>query len=135
MKLPRRCANCSKCEKKFDFGDTYFSQVEGEQRRDFCENCSKPVGEFWQGKIPPKKERSYDERAINLFRKREDFRYLLALYLERRREIAYRAQLSKKGLRCYELLETGELFYVPIGTVKKEAIDEVAKVLDEEPSR
>jgi len=105
-----------------------------EERRDFCGDCWEPKGKFWQGKIPLRKERSPDEKALNLFRKREDFRYILALYLVRRKELAERSQLSKKGKRCYEVLETGELLYVPIGIVKQEAIDEVAAVLDAEES-
>ena len=132
MKLPRRSSSCQKCQKSFGPGSSYISQVKDEKRSDFCETCWPKEGEFWQGKIPVRKERSPDEKALNLFRNREDFRYLLALYLERRKEVAHRPQLSQKEKRCYEVLETGELFYVPIGIVKQEAIDEVAHVLDEQ---
>ena len=129
MKLPRRSTSCEACEESFEPGSVYFSRIDGEMRHDFCPSCWEPQGEFWQGKIPLLKERSRDEKALNLFRKREDFRYLLALYLERRKELAHRPQLSKKDKRCYEVLQTGELFYVPIGIVKQEVIDEVAAVL------
>lgn len=130
MKLPRRSPNCCKCEKRFEPGSIYFSQVKEEERSDYCSDCWQPAGEFWQGKLPPKRERSPDEKALSLFRKKEEFRGLLALYLERRKELALRPQLSSKEGRCYEVLETGELFHVPVVPIKKEALVEVSELLE-----
>ncbi len=130
MKLPRRSSTCKKCQKSFDFGDSYISQVVEEERSDYCLVCWEKTGPFWQGKIPLRAGRSPDEKALQLFRNREEFRYLLALYLERRKELAHRPQLSKKDMQCYELLETGELFHVAMGSVQQEVIDELAAVLE-----
>lgn len=125
MHLPRRSSSCLSCKKKFNSGDSYLSQIKGENRYDYCPDCWDGSGEFWQGKIPLKKERLPDEKALQLFRSKKSFRPLLALYLESRKELVLRAQLSTKAMKCYELLATGELFEVPMAPIRQEELEEI----------
>ena len=130
MKIPKRARRCCSCKTEFEPGSSYFSSVKGEERNDFCLDCFKEEGIFWRGKIPLNVEHKKDERALKLFRERPEFRLLLALYLERCKELASRPQLSSKEKRCYELLETGELFHVPVGRVQPRMVEEVTALID-----
>ncbi len=133
--LPTRLSRCVLEQEVFNHGMEYVSHLDLDNvRKDYCLKCweksEKPVqGHFWKGKIPPKKEKKRlpDEKALDLFRKTEDprKRFVLALYLQRKRQLVRRTQT------LYEIPETGEVFDVEIVLMSSEEGAEIAKEIDE----
>ncbi|MFN0065559.1 MAG: hypothetical protein ACKVOH_04910 [Chlamydiales bacterium] len=124
LKIPRRNKRCCQNAEPFLPGSTYISKIlNGEERKDYCPACWEKVeekGQFWVGKISEKRDLSPDKKALALFstlvetRDKPPLLFLLALYLERNKELIRRPQLSGREERCYEVMESGELVFVPV---------------------
>lgn len=126
--IPRRSQLCCKHRGPLSPGSEYISVLveEGENlvRRDYCLACfeseKRPSESHWRGKIPLKPEKKRDPEAVALFRELVAERndparlFLLALYLERKKELVRRPEVKEKNkaLLYFELLETGEIFSI-----------------------
>lgn len=147
--LPRRSAHCSHGNEAFLPDSEYFSFLvmneKGWQREDFCPACWAKVkgkkklseGVEWKGKIPRKKEKmaTPDERASSLFLElhnsqdldNQKLAYVLALYLERKKQLAHRGTLKNK--LCFENQESGETFAIDRLSLSKEELDRIVTTL------
>ena len=95
---------CARCGRKFEEGETLFSALYEEgyefKRLDYCRACWGGSGEgtfsFWRTQVPPNDEPNPlppNEALLEMFRKlregsnarREQFRYVLALLLRRKK--------------------------------------------------
>jgi hypothetical protein len=113
MQLPRRQARCILEGELFEQGSEYISLLDfSGNRKDYCPACWQKVvkpldGHFWRGKVPHKQEKTQvDEKALTLFSeiKEPKLRFVLALYLQRKR------QLIRRTKTLFEIPDTGELF-------------------------
>ncbi|MFA6915306.1 MAG: hypothetical protein WC222_02835 [Parachlamydiales bacterium] len=142
--IPRRNARCVGCHQLFNPEQTYYSsileQLDGTvTRQDHCTACRTSGAECdvaWQGKIPPSatafvNEAARCEKALELLRtftqsedpEEKNQAFVLALYLERRKQIVLRKEIwegTKVATLLYEYLETGEMLHVP-----KVALDKI----------
>ncbi|MDF2577964.1 MAG: hypothetical protein K0S74_1448 [Chlamydiales bacterium] len=134
LKIPTRSSACYQCKQAFDAGNDYFSllvpQDEGYDRKDLCMTCwpqlgPQPAGSYWKGIIPAKKSKektlSKDQKALQLLKTQMQqegidpcLPFFIALYLERRKQIVWRRELSPKQqiVRYYEIAETGEMLVI-----------------------
>jgi len=140
IKIPVRAACCSQKKEPFVPNSEMISYIkfhdEEAVREDYCMECWNQVeeekkragGSFWRVKISPKKKERifHDQESLALFRKlqgassseEQKLLYLLALYLERRKQLVRRPlQGTSKAVRYYEIVETGELFAVTACTL------------------
>jgi hypothetical protein len=129
--VPSRASACILGKENFTQGSSFISFLimheDSCTREDFCVACWEKVrleklnsdGIQWQGKIPLKKEKikSQDAQALEFFKtavmdKNTDKKklYLLALYLERRKQLLSRG--VTKGRQAFELIETEEVFMI-----------------------
>lgn len=135
--IPRRNTRCSNCQQLFVPEQAYYSaileQLDGSTTRsDYCQGCrveNLPCDVAWQGKIPVSatsivNDAARCEKALELLRNysvSEDFAektqaFVLALFLERRKQIVLRKEIwegTKVAVQLYEYLETGEMLQVP----------------------
>jgi hypothetical protein len=147
--VPRRTSQCVCGKKPFQSGDRYVSFLKmtekGWVRKDYCEMCWKnsqgtdPEGLIWKGKIPLKRQKimTADEKANHLFRtlvneKSEDLEnqkltFVLALYLERKKELVARGVLKNKS--CFEHVESGEVFALDRVQLSQEEFDKTVSSL------
>lgn len=127
--IPSRAPYCSAGREPFEKGVNFVSFLEIEEekchRLDFCLECWEkikkekiPQGLHWHGRIVPKKEKrvSHDAQALALLKKYYDAAndkktlYLLALYLERRKQLVLRGVM--KGAQVFESVVEEEVFKV-----------------------
>lgn len=143
--LPNRASHCIGAKEPFVSGSEYISYVEFAEREtrreDYCPSCWKKVtkekGMFWKGKIPIKKEKplSVDEKALKMLREQcnaqqnEELLYLLALYLERRKQLVKR--LDHKGKVTFEIPFSGETFVIAKVPLSQELAKKVLCFLNE----
>lgn len=148
--IPKRTSLCCGCGQTFLPESEYFSFLvmgeKGWQRQDDCPMCWKKLkekrkeeGVEWKGKIPRKeiKKGTPDERANTLFQelcKEQDsdnqkLAYVLALYLERKKQLALRGSLKNK--LCFEHQETGEGYAIEKLSLGKEELDQIVTTLIE----
>lgn len=166
--IQARSRHCSRCERQFLDGDKYRCVLsyreEQPARRDFCEGCwdNRPQptldeGEelisWWKSTVripppPPKEEAIKRSLAEQLLRKYLDlsepkhvnFRYILALMLERRRVLSQKHTVdedpSGRTLLVYEHTRTGETFLIEDPRLSLSKIDQVQaqvkEILDSE---
>ena len=131
--ISRRLNHCALEGEVFKPGSEYFSYLDIDgNRRDYCPTCwekmQKPEeGSFWRGKIPPKKEKFLqpDKRALAYFRQLDDlkYRFVLALYLQRKKQLARRTQT------VYEIPQTGEVFEVEEISISSEEGARIAEYI------
>ncbi len=148
--IPRRSANCTRCAASLEPGTTVYSFVDGDdeafQRFDLCPTCWKGESDsrsHWRAQVPQKKPSlrdlflNRDERALSWFRTlgadQVAKRFVLALYLARRKRIALRKEVTKKGtlFQIYESADSEETFTVvrpelsvlEVSTLQKEIAD------------
>lgn len=151
--IPRRNVRCSGCQQLFNPEQNYCSsileQVDGAIiRQDHCMDC-KPekttCDVAWQGKIPSSatslvNEAARCEKALELLRnfthsedpEEKNQAFVLALYLERRKQIVLRKEIwegTKVATLLYEYLETGEMLHVPKVALDKLDLTLVAQQL------
>ncbi len=147
--MPRRTTHCVRGNEPFVPDSEYFSFLvfgeKGWEREDFCAKCwecvkeekEKAEGIVWRGKIPPKKTKvlSPDEKAMSLFRElsmaqtldEQKLAFVLALYLERKKELHARGQMKNKI--CFEMPQSGEVFALDKIQLSKDEIDKVVSSL------
>lgn len=140
VSLPARCSHCSCGKEPLSSGLNYVSYMNESQREDYCLACWEKIqnekktleGAYWKGKVAPKKQKSTtaDEKALTLFqqeygKENREVLYVLALYLERRK------QLIKRGKERFEIPLTGALYTVEEVSVTQEVIDKILRILDE----
>lgn len=139
--IPRRSRNCVKGQEPFSPGSLYYSRLvpakEGEySREDFCPECwkteesesSHEAGKVhWKGLVPKKtaleKKADSQEKALEALKnaldgpEEEDKKeaLLIALFLQRKKVLISRGELSKKGAVrfLFEVAETEEMIAVP----------------------
>lgn len=136
IEIPRRSLVCAKGQEELVPGSAYYSTVANTDdgrmtRQDYCATCwdaLKQLPEFavktyWKSRIPKKIEddrlQTKDEKALEVFRaalKEESLEsaaeaFVLALYLVRRKLLAYRQQIEQFGVptSLYEILATEEV--------------------------
>lgn len=144
VQLPARCTHCSCGKEPLLSGLNYVSYMNELQREDYCLPCwekiqkeKKPLdGAYWKGKVAPKKQKilSKDEKALAFFQQEyphenHEVLYVLALYLERRKQLVKKADL--RGKAGFEIPLTGEIVYVKKVPVTQDVIDKILKILDE----
>lgn len=122
--LPRRSRCCLLKKEPFVPGSTYLSTLSEEgERADYCVQCWEKVAHknkkfFWKSKIPIKKVESLssDDRALAYFRslyaegEKVKILFVLAQYLERRKELVKLTDEKNPHLLFYEWPQSGELF-------------------------
>lgn len=147
--VPRRSSQCHQGCESFVPGSEYFSFLvlgeQGWQREDYCSDCWREVeekkkkieGVEWHGKIPKKKTKtiSRDEKAHLLFKDTyhekvdEKVTYVLALYLERKKQLQRRTGVKNK--LCFENPDSGETFLIEKLLLAPEELDQIiSKLLD-----
>lgn len=149
--VPRRTSHCMCGAKPFQPADRYISFLKmgekGWERKDYCQTCwanAKVIeseGLVWKGKVSVKKQKilNGDEKASHFFRtlmneKSEDaenqrITFVLALYLERKKELISRGVLKNKS--CFEHAESGEVFALERVQLSQEEFDKtVTSLLD-----
>lgn len=153
--IPRRAGACLKCGQGMEEQGEYYSILdtseEYPQRFDYCIPCWEKGAKlesggssrtYWKSKVPLKKERkevtlTKDEKALELLEElvssdqEEDanLAFVLALYLERRKQIAKRKDV--KEVTIYEVLETEEILAVKKVDVRVLPIVEIQKQIDQ----
>lgn len=134
--IPRRSSHCAIQKEPFEPGSDYISYLYEVLRIDFCPTCwekheeskKKEGGHFWRGKIPLKKEKpsSSDEKMLTFFRetfaeqKNPKVLYVLALYLQRKKQLMLLPSMQQQESLLFELMETGETFSVVPFSLKDE---------------
>lgn len=144
--IPRRSSCCAVGREPLMPGSDYISYLsfDGALRRDVCLACwekieesqKKREGHFWRGKIPSKMERPdpFDVKALKLFRdtfqaeQNPQVLFVLALYLQRRKQLILLSSTKKSQESLFELIETGEVFALKTFHLKEE---EMAAILQE----
>ena len=155
IQIPRRAAVCCSGGEPFLPGAECCSCLcflEGEsryERQDFCLSCWNTrtlvaSDIFWKSRLPLQKEneprgREHAAQALSLLKtalgaeggsaRLEAF--VLALYLARKRVLASRKELvvSESPARLYEVLESGEMLYVPEIKLSEVPVPEVQSLL------
>lgn len=141
LEIPRRSNICAKGNETFTSKQKYYSLIFEDSdeklcRNDYCESCWElirhqtdlKIKTFWKSQIPEKKPQSMrainrDELALELFKealgKNSDDdaaeAFVLALYLARRKLIAFRQQISREdgiSVHLYEINDTEEMVCV-----------------------
>jgi len=138
IEIPSRSALCAGCGARFEPCAHYTSVLHEEKeavlsRQDFCTACRAKAEEkrgvtSWKGRVPEKiveedPFQSRDEKALALLKEsateeeqgeRQQEAFILALYLARKRQLALRKELERKGERIflYEVVETEEMIPV-----------------------
>ncbi len=158
-----RSRQCSRCENRFLDGDKYRCVLSYREeqpfRRDFCMECcnnqpqpqldeGEELISWWQSTVripppPPREEAIKRSLAEQLLRKYLDsskpkyvnFRYILALMLERRRVLSQKHTVdedpSGKTIVVYEHVRTGETFLIEDPHLSLSRIDEVQEQVKE----
>lgn len=149
--IPRRAFCCALGNESFEPGSKYISHLssDGKERKDFCPSCwlqseeykKKEKGHFWRGKIPKKIEKTdaSEEKTLHLFREvyqtgmNPKLLYVLALYLQRRKQLMLLPSGKKMDSLVFELMETGETFSLKPFSLKEEDVavifQEIAQLL------
>jgi hypothetical protein len=122
--LPKRSNACADCNRAFDFNGEYISYLpeEGWIRKDYCLFCWEKIataksGVYWKAHMLQKSQKKIpiDEKAFLLFKElildNGDAKksFVLALYLERRKQMIRRAENKKTSKIYYEIPQTGEV--------------------------
>ena len=141
--LPRRAKCCALKEESFVPGSEYGASLTPEgERADYCVQCWKEVekvGFHWKGKIPHKKTEpvTHDDKALAYFRsiygekEKQKALFILAQYLERKRQLVKLTDAKNPHMLFYELPESGELFSVePQRIAPEEAEDISGEIVD-----
>lgn len=124
--IPRRSIACCAGQEAFKPGMTYHTVLEampeGFVRKDYCIQCwethNKQAAVHWKSAIPkpskvPMTNVVRDERALEIFKRKEstpEEAFVLALYLQRRKKIALRRELTEQSV--YEILDTEEIVVI-----------------------
>jgi len=132
--IPARLKHCILGGEILTYGSEYISHLDLDGKRsDYCLNCWEKIpkpkeGSYWKGKIPLKSEKKQrpDAQALQLFYQLKDpkYRYVLALYLQRKQ------QLVKRTKTLYEIPETGEVFDIPPIVLSAEESEHIAHSID-----
>ncbi|HRD56357.1 MAG TPA: hypothetical protein PLC42_08185 [Parachlamydiaceae bacterium] len=162
IQIPKRNALCSLNQEALTAGMSYYSCLSesGDLRRDFCTDCWKQFSKteegsqavrYWKSKVPLKKTKALlpqdkDAHIFAHFKKMlkdpkefDEERFVLSLYLARRRLIALRKEEIQDDqlFQLYEVLETEEFFSIKkmnLAAVEIEAVQQrLAKKLQDEP--
>ncbi len=137
--LPRRAKCCALKEEPFVPGSEYVSSLTSEgERSDYCVHCWKEVekeGFYWKGKIPRRKVEplTHDEKALTYFRsiygekEKQKALFILAQYLERKRQLVKLTDAKNPNMLFYELPESGELFSVEPQRIAPEEAEDISE--------
>jgi len=141
IEIPKRSLTCSFGQENLEPHSTYFSTINEDEngmlkRADYCAACWEAnkqqlvpsVKTFWKSKIAPKKVeankyKNRDELALELLKEAvnrnspEDIAeaYILALYLVRRKLLAFRQKIDREDgalFNLYEIVATEEMIAV-----------------------
>jgi len=137
----KRAKRCLGCGHDFADGEGYFSMIfmggEAIAREDYCASCRERVEpgkreryiSYWQGRFkaaPPRQReepiaKSTVERLLRKYLNAQDpshvnFRYILALMMERKKRLVPRDRVIEPGtgksIIVYELPDSGESFFI-----------------------
>ena len=150
--LQSRSNACTRCDTPFADKQTYHTLLtmtpeEGYQRQDLCLDCSQTVQRegvfsYWQAEYrvppPPPPEPIQKDTAESLLREligsddpaAEGPRYILAVMLERKRQLKHRDTLQEEGGRevlVYEHAATGETFTIADPHLRLDQLEEVQR--------
>lgn len=152
--IPRRARLCSIGQEPFSAGMEYYSVLIGKgegvyERYDCCLSCWEKAGQqqyipqahsSWKSKVPAKSEQpasqNIHERALELLKASLEsgvefeapHRYLLAIYLARKRVILLRDNIEDTQL--YEVASTEEMLQIKVIDLTKIDVDQVQKEID-----
>lgn len=149
IEIPKRSRSCSQCQESFALGDEYCSLLKKDEklnilRFEYCAACwpmlnlSEKV--FWKARVQaikalPLSDRTRDERALELFRdprsqdseELQEEAFVLALFLLRKKRIAFRQKMTDPPLDVYEILEMEELVAIKPMALASLNIDAIQK--------
>jgi hypothetical protein len=157
LEIPKRSRCCHKGQEPFQPGTDYYSTLiedpDGLLRRDYCPTCwdeqtrsvaLKQAKSIWKSQVPakavnPLEGLNREEKALALFKEAvaaktpemEAEAFILALYLARKKQIAFRDELQKENehLYLYEELATEEIICVKKVDFPKTMVDRVQQNL------
>lgn len=144
---------CASCEKEFAQEQEYFSLLfRGEGtfvRKDFCTDCWKGPDEsafsFWKTRMPVQEEKPKEFIDVDVIfdffrnlgrtpdREKENFRYILALILMRKRKLKFESAAEVDGVETLTLREaaTKNVFHVKNPRLTGDEIDTVTEKIGE----